>query len=241
MDRTHIRQRRFRRHLPYILAAVLVTMAASFLYFKWYDLKYDLQPSRMMNSDHFERLLDGNKRFASGHPRHPGESVEHRNKVAGGQHPFALVVACSDSRVSPELIFDQGLGDIFVVRTAGNMLSDMELGSIQYAVEHLGVRTIVVMGHEHCGAIQALMQDEKVEGPVKTIIDSLQQEVEMQDAIARRDVQAGVVANIQHQVASIMHSPPIAALARQHPMNVKGVIYNLENGMVTRIGEWAGQ
>jgi carbonic anhydrase len=188
-----------------------------------------------------ERLMEGNKRFASGHPRHPDESLSHRNLVAGGQHPFALVVTCSDSRLSPELIFDQGLGDLFVIRTAGNMISDMELGSIEYAVEHLNVETIVVMGHEHCGAIEALMSEAPAHGHVKTIMDSLKQEIEIKDAIAHHDVFTGSIANIQHQVSSIKNTPAILVAAKKRPLSVYGVIYSLENGLVSHIDSFASR
>jgi carbonic anhydrase len=235
MDRTHILQRRIKRHIPYMLIAVLFTVIAVVLYFKWYDII----PITTTGGNSIERLLEGNKRFASGHPRHPDESLNHRNLVAAGQHPFALVVTCSDSRLSPELIFDQGLGDLFVIRTAGNMISEMEIASIEYAVEHLHVETILVMGHEHCGAIEALMSEKPPHGHVKTIIDSLQQEIEMKDAIAHHDVFNGCIANVQHQVSSIKNTPLISDIAKKRPLSVYGVIYSLENGLVSHIDSFA--
>jgi carbonic anhydrase len=102
MHSTHIRQRKLKRHFPYILIAVLVTLAISFLYFKWYDLT----PIKTPITNTFEYLMEGNRRFVEGHPQHPDESLKHRQKMAKGQKPMAVVVACSDSRVSPELIFD---------------------------------------------------------------------------------------------------------------------------------------
>lgn len=224
-----------KRHVPYMIAAIVLTLIVAVLYFKWYDLKP--LPNEKVST--MERLMKGNKRFASGHPRHPAESVKHRSRVAGGQHPFALVVTCSDSRLSPELIFDQGLGDLFVIRTAGNMISSMELGSIEYAVEHLNVQTIVVMGHEHCGAIEALMSEEPAHGNVKTIIDSLQQEIEIKEAIANRDVLSGSIANVQHQVSSIKNAPAIAAVAKKRQLSVHGVIYSLDEGTVRPIDSFA--
>jgi carbonic anhydrase len=159
--------------------------------------------------------------------------VNHRHKVASGQHPLALVVTCSDSRLSPELIFDQGLGDLFVIRTAGNVISDMELGSIEYAVEHLDVKTIVVMGHENCGAIEALMQEAKAEGHIKYIIDSLKDEEEMKLPFKHHNIHEGVLANIQHQVNLILKTPAIIQKSIKKPVTVKGVVYDMDNGVVS--------
>src|SRR6478736_4693898 len=110
-----------------------------------------------------QKLEEGNKRFASGKPIHPDETLERLRELKKGQHPFATIISCSDSRVPAELVFDQGLGDIFSIRTAGNVMGDYELGSIEYAVEHLDCKLIVVMGHENCGAIQAYASPEKGE------------------------------------------------------------------------------
>ena len=98
-----------------------------------------------------QKLKAGNERFASGRPTHPDETLKRIRELKKGQHPFAILVSCSDSRVPAELVFDQGLGDIFSIRTAGNIMGDYELGSIEYAVEHLDCKLIVVMGHKDCG------------------------------------------------------------------------------------------
>src|SRR6478736_6636401 len=101
------------------------------------------------------RLKEGNEKFVSGYPIHPHETLNRIRELKKGQDPFVVVVSCSDSRLPPELIFDQGLGDVFSIRTAGNVIGDYELGSIEYAVEHLHCKLIVVLGHENCGAIEA--------------------------------------------------------------------------------------
>ncbi len=100
------------------------------------------------------RLEQGNLRFTKGVARHPAQTIAVRNALAREQHPHAIVVACSDSRVPPELIFDQGLGELFVVREAGNELEPLAVASIEYGVANLGVRLIVIMGHESCGAVK---------------------------------------------------------------------------------------
>ncbi|MBX7132726.1 MAG: carbonic anhydrase [Fimbriimonadaceae bacterium] len=104
------------------------------------------------------RLFEGNKRFVGGKALHAGTGIQRRSEVANGQKPFAVIIGCADSRVGPELVFDQGLGDLFVVRTAGNLVDTFNMASTEYAVEHLGARLIVVMGHEKCGAVKAALE-----------------------------------------------------------------------------------
>src|SRR5207237_5372942 len=101
------------------------------------------------------RLVAGNQRFVAHKPTHPHEDLARRHDLAGSQHPFAVVLSCSDSRLPPELVFDQGLGDLFVIRVAGNITDAAVIGSIEYAVEHLHAPLIVVLGHEKCGAVTA--------------------------------------------------------------------------------------
>lgn len=105
--------------------------------------------------DAFTKLMEGNKRFVSGNLLQKDLGDAKRRELAKGQHPFAIVVTCSDSRVSPEIIFDQGLGDLFVIRVAGNVVDSIALGSIEYAAEHLHAPLLVILGHTHCGAVTA--------------------------------------------------------------------------------------
>lgn len=102
-------------------------------------------------------MLAGNRKFADGNSAHAGVNSESRMKLIDGQHPGAVVLSCADSRVAPEFIFDAGLGDIFSVRTAGEVLDDAVIASLEYAVSDLGVKVLVVLGHEHCGAVQAVL------------------------------------------------------------------------------------
>jgi carbonic anhydrase len=116
------------------------------------------QSARLSPTAALRRLTDGNARFAAGKSIHPDLRAARRMSLIGGQQPFATILACSDSRVGPELIFDQGLGDIFVIRVAGNVVDDAGLGSIEYSVVHLGVPLIMVLGHERCGAVTAAVE-----------------------------------------------------------------------------------
>jgi len=132
------------------------------------------------SSPALQLLLDGNKGFAQkGEVKNLDKkvSVKRRTELAQGQKPFAVVIACSDSRVSPELLFDKGLGEIFVVRVAGNIVGPHELGSVEYAVEHLGAKLVMVLGHERCGAVTATydahVSGAKVEGNIGSLVESI--------------------------------------------------------------------
>ena len=116
-----------------------------------------------------QRLIKGNRRFAGSRPLHPNQGARRRRLIISGQKPFCAVVCCSDSRVPPELIFDCGLGDLFVVRLAGNVVDNMAIGSLEYAVEHLHIPLIVVMGHSSCGAVSAALSGKKFGGFVDEV------------------------------------------------------------------------
>src|ERR1700742_2709359 len=105
----------------------------------------------------WKALKEGNERFVAGKPEHPSQSIEHRASLADGQQPTAVLFGCADSRVAAEIIFDQGLGDMFVVRTAGHVIDSAVLGSIEYAVTILNVPLVVVLGHDSCGAVKATL------------------------------------------------------------------------------------
>ncbi|KPI16657.1 carbonic anhydrase [Actinobacteria bacterium OK074] len=116
--------------------------------------------------DALAELLAGNRRYADGRPRHPDESTALRRRLAAGQHPFAVVVGCVDSRVPPELVFDQGLGDLLCIRTAGEVLDEAVLASIQYGVAELRIPLVLVLGHERCGAVAATLDHLRTGAPV---------------------------------------------------------------------------
>ena len=166
---------------------------------------YSCKEEPTVNEAPFEKLMDGNKRFMAGHPVHPDETLARIRELKKGQHPFAVVIGCSDSRVPPELIFDQGLGDIFSIRTAGNIIGDYELGSIEYAVEHLGSKFIVVLGHENCGAIKTFIENPEAmehNDHIKKILDYIGAEEEEKSLpeADKHQVDKAVRANILHGV-----------------------------------------
>lgn len=183
-------------------------------------------------ADAITRLTDGNKRFSNLKPTHPDADLKHLVIASEAQHPFAAIVCCSDSRVPPELIFDQGIGDLFVIRTAGNVIGGVELGSIEYAVEHLGVKLVVVMGHENCGAIKAFVAGGHNRGHIKDIVDSIAHEAEIV-AVPNGDVNRVddcVIANVAHGVKQLRtNSEIIAEFIERKELQVVGARYDLHN------------
>jgi carbonic anhydrase len=196
--------------------------------------------------DAWHMLSEGNERFARGLALKPHEDAERRRKLANGQDPFAVVVACSDSRVTPEIIFDQGLGDLFVLRSAGNFTEgDTNIGSIEYAVRDLGTHLIVVLGHEKCGAVTAAVKgvkkDDKVSidemvARLKPAADQARDKVgglEGDDLIAE-----AVERNVLLQIRNLLKgSPLIAEMVEAKEVEVVGGVYSLENGRVRWLGE----
>lgn len=180
------------------------------------------------------RLVAGNERYRTSHLTHPHESAEWRHSLSKEQHPFAAILSCSDSRVPPELLFDVGLGDLFVIRVAGNIASDDVLGSIEYAAEHLGTPLILVMGHERCGAVQATIGG----GEPKTHIESLTRAIDPAVARARKEkgdlVANAVRLNVEMVVSQIRESRPILSeMAGKGKLKVAGAVYDLDSGEVS--------
>jgi carbonic anhydrase len=175
-----------------------------------------------------ERLLKGNENFQHFAPSHPDQDRKRLLEVAKGQHPMAIVITCSDSRVSPELIFDQGIGDLFVIRTAGHAVSDYELASIEYAVEHLNVKDIVVLGHESCGAIKTFIEHPKDSLPkhINHLIDYFRHEKEEELPLKHHCLNEAIFANVNHTVKIIRDN-----FDSEH-LNIYGMFYKLESGKV---------
>jgi carbonic anhydrase len=208
------------------------------------------------------RLKEGNGRFIAGNMQHPHESSDERAYIAknsyenpGGislgmtseqaakrraeltksQHPFAIILSCSDSRVPPEIVFDEGLGDLFIVRVAGNVLNDEGLGSIEYAVDILGARLIVVLGHQSCGAVDAAMKTVAAKGKAPGHIQSLVTAIKpVVDSTPKGDLDTTIKANVKHVVDALRSSTPILkARVDSGDVQVIGGYYGLDTGAVT--------
>lgn len=185
------------------------------------------------NSDLIQRLKEGNSRFAKGEPVHSNQSIERREELANGQNPFAVILSCSDSRVPPEIIFDQGLGDLFVIRTAGEVVDDFELASIEYAVEHLHVELIVVLGHEKCGAVDAAVKGGELPGHLGKLISEIEPAVKQAKKQEGDLLTNAVYGNIHRVVRQLKNSEPIIKeLVEHNHLQIKGAYYDLDDGKV---------
>ena len=203
-----------------------------------YSCQYKTQNDNDQNLSPLDKLKAGNERFVKGHPIHPDESLERIRELKKGQHPFAVVISCSDSRIPPELIFDQGLGDIFIVRTAGNVIGDYELGSIEYAIEHLHCNLVVVLGHENCGAINAFLESngEKHQDHIQSIIDYIAAEEEVRPIIdsLKGNPDLAVKVNVKHAVNLLKSSTLVLnPIVDKTHLIIIGAYYDLDNGKVS--------
>lgn len=179
------------------------------------------------------RLQEGNERFRTGQNLNPNQGAERRAEVLKGQSPFAAILGCSDSRVPLEIIFDQGMGDLFVVRVAGNVADHIVSASIEYAVEHLHVPLVVVLGHQNCGAVQAAVKGGHAPGHLPTLLEALQPAVQLGKAESQDDVVDRTVrANIRLTADAIRNSSVVSGLAREGGVEVVGAYYSLETGGV---------
>jgi carbonic anhydrase len=180
-----------------------------------------------------QRLLEGNARYVAGQSTHPDQTAERRAALAGGQAPFAIVFTCSDSRVSPELFFDQGLGDLFVIRNAGNVLDDHVIGSMEYAVEHLHVPLIIVVGHEKCGAVTAAVAGGEVPGHLHSVTDDLAPAVEQSKNLPGDKVDNAVRANAQRDAEILTHVEPVLKEAASRTnLLIVAARYDLTTGKI---------
>ncbi|MBI5879603.1 MAG: carbonic anhydrase [Chloroflexi bacterium] len=179
-----------------------------------------------------QQLLDGNNRFALSRAAHPRQSGVDRIRIARDPQPFAAILACADSRVPPELVFDQGLGDLFVVRVAGNVVDDVVLGSLEYAVERFGIPLVVVLGHQECAAVESTIQAERV-GHIGNLVDAIRPAVEQ----ARRQtgdlLENAITTNIQMGVQQLRKAQPLLArMSDAGTLRIVGARYALYTGLV---------
>lgn len=192
----------------------------------------------------FKLLKDGNKRFVLGISKYPRQSAARRQRtVIKGQHPFATVITCSDSRAPVELLFDQGIGDTFVIRVAGNVVQTNEAGSIEYGVEHLGTPICVVMGHTHCGAVTAVAKGTQVHGNIPALVAPIIPAI----AAARQKhphhygddfIEKAIVENVWQSIEDLLKiSPTVARRVLDGKVKVVGAVYELETGKVDWLGE----
>ncbi len=178
------------------------------------------------------RLLDANRRFASGQVLQPRRELERLRKLAAEQKPYAAVLGCADSRVPIEIVFDEGFGDIFVVRVAGNVATPVEIASLEYATAVLGVKVIMVLGHDHCGAVKAALAGGTVPGQISTLYQYIVPGIAREE----HDLEAAVRANVRFQSAKLRDSSPVIAEAiKNGSVKLSAGVFELTSGKVVPI------
>jgi len=183
-------------------------------------------------------LKAGNERHVKGQYKHPDETLARRQALVKGQSPHAVLLTCADSRVPPEIVFDQGLGDLFVIRVAGNVAPDAEIASIEYAVEHLHTPLVIVMGHQSCGAVGAAIAGGEAPGHLPTLIDAIKPAVD-EARKEKGDLSANAVRiNVEHVVQQLRTSQPVLAHeVAEGKLRIVGAVYALDTGRVAWLPE----
>mgnify|MGYP001554280061 CR=1 FL=1 len=192
------------------------------------------------SADALQRLRDGNRRFVAGERGNADSTSQaRRTELVGGQDPFAVIVACSDSRVPVELLFDQGLGDLFVIRVAGNIVAPSQIGSVEFAATELGSKLVVVLGHSNCGAVSAALKELAEPGETRSpnlrvIVDQIRPAVEhLVTAGNEPSLDEAVAANVRHSAQRLRHGSEILqALIESDDLMVVGAAYSIESGVV---------
>lgn len=183
-----------------------------------------------------KRLMDGNQRFVKQKIKHPDQSKARMKEVAQAQHPFATVLSCADSRVAPEILFDEGIGDLFDIRVAGNIVIPEVLGSIEYAVAILGTPVLMVLGHERCGAVTAAVQGERLPGHMGSFVKAIKPAISKTKGQSGDPVDNAVVANVQYQIEKLKRSSTILSERSQDgKLKIVGGRYDLDSGEVILI------
>ena len=194
-----------------------------------------IAPSSLTPDAALQKLVEGNQRFVQHQPQYPDQSAARLQEVAQAQHPFATILSCADSRVPAELLFDQGIGDLFDVRIAGNIATPETIGSIEYAVTLIGTPLLMVLGHERCGAVTAAVKNEALSGEISTFVKAILPAVKRVKNQAGDPVDNAVVANVQYQIERLKRSPLLAERLKSGALKIVGGRYDLDTGTVTMI------
>ncbi|MBD1810743.1 carbonic anhydrase [Microcoleus vaginatus DQ-U2] len=184
-----------------------------------------------------QKLMDGNKRFVDRKRQSPNQDLSRLTEVAIAQKPFAAILGCADSRFPSEIIFDQGLGDLFVCRVAGNLATPEEIGSLEFGTLVLGAKVLVVVGHKRCGAVDATIKGAQVPGQIGSLLDAIKPAVESSKDKAGDKLENASKANVVFQANKLKASPVISKLIAENKLKVVGAYYDLDTGRVTILSE----
>lgn len=182
------------------------------------------------------RLLAGNQRYALNKSIELDESKERRIELVTGQNPFAMIFSCVDSRVPPELVFDEGLGDLFVIRTAGHVIDSAVLGSLEFGVAELGIPLLMVMGHEKCGAVNATLEIMEgrgsAEGDINFLVEAIRPAVEASEEKEGEHLTNAIHTNVEMVVEKLKQSPILSEAVSEGRLQIVGAVYSLSSGLV---------
>ncbi|HEY9906448.1 MAG TPA: carbonic anhydrase [Thermosynechococcaceae cyanobacterium] len=193
--------------------------------------KQDLTPEQAI-----ELLLEGNRRFVDRKQKYPNQTLGRLVEVAKGQKPFAAVLSCADSRVPAEIVFDQGLGDLFVCRVAGNVATPEEIGSLEFGSLILGTKVIMVLGHKRCGAVDATLKGASVPGQIGSLLDAIRPALQKtKPKVGGVQLEDVTRENVRYQIEKLKTSPVITQLIQDGKLKIIGGYYDLDTGAVTRL------
>ncbi len=182
-----------------------------------------------------QALLDGNKRFVQRKRTNPRQDLARLSEVANTQKPFAAILSCADSRVPSEIVFDQGFGDLFVCRVAGNVATPEEIGSLEFGALILGSKVIMVMGHERCGAVVATIKGAQVPGQIGSLLAAIKPAVETSAGQKGDRLENACKANVLFQVEKLKSSPVLSQLITEKKLKIVGSYYDLDTGKVSLV------
>ena len=190
----------------------------------------DITPDRAL-----QRLMEGNQRFVNGKRQNPNQDMARLAEIAKTQKPFAAILSCADSRVPSEIIFDQGFGDLFICRVAGNIATPEEIGSLEFGTLVLGAKVIMVMGHERCGAVDATIKGAQVPGQIASLLEAIKPAVKKSESQTGDRLENATKANVLFQIEKLKASPVISGLIKEEKLKIVGGYYDLDTGAINRV------
>ncbi len=193
----------------------------------WLTQKPAIAGNNITPDEALKQLLEGNKRFIENKRKNPNQSMARIQEVAQGQAPFAAILSCADSRVPSEIIFDQGFGDLFVVRNAGNVATPEEIGSLEFGTLVLGAKVLMVIGHKNCGAVKATIEGKAVPGQIASILDVIQPAINQ-----NKTLEENIISNVKLGMNRLQASPVISQLIKEGKLKIVGGYYDLDTGKI---------